>query len=121
MHLALNIRIIRLVVVAAFFTVASGCATYANKFQPIEQALVAHQPDVALKALEKAYSPSGVDAPLYYLNKGILLRLNKRYAESNDALETAKKLIEAVEVTSATEQTGSVIVNDTVRSYEGED
>ena len=74
---------------------ASGCATYASKFQPIERALTAHQPAAALKALDDAYKPEGVDAPLYYLNQGMLLRLNKRYAESNAALETAKKLIDA--------------------------
>ena len=118
MHIRL---ILRVVLAGLLVSAASGCATYAYKFQPIERALVARQPDVALTALDKAYSPSGVDAPLYYLNQGMLLRLNKRYAESNAALEKAKKLIDAVEAISVTEHTSSVIVNDTVRSYEGED
>jgi len=118
MHLRL---ILRVALAGLLATAASGCATYSSKFQPIERALTAHQPDAALAALDKAYTPSGADAPLYYLNQGILLRLNKRYADSNAALETAKKLIDAVEAISVTEQTSSVIVNDTVRSYEGED
>ncbi len=113
--------LLRAVLVSLLVSATSGCAGYAYKFQPIERALSARQPDVALKALDKAYAPTGVDAPLYYLNKGILLRLNQRYTDSNTALETAKRLIDAVEAVSITEQTSSVIVNDTVRSYEGED
>jgi hypothetical protein len=98
-----------------------GCATYSYKFQPIEHALAARQPDKALAVFEKIYSPTGVDAPLYYLNKGMLLRLAGRYEQSNAALEQAKKLIEKVEAISISEQAGSFIVSDTVRSYEGED
>jgi hypothetical protein len=113
--------ILRVAVVAMLFTAASGCATYAYKFQPIERALVAHHPDVALTALDSAYSPSGVDAPLYFLNKGMLLRLNNRFADSNDALESARRLIEKVEAVSVTEQTSAFLVNDTTHSYEGED
>ena len=116
LHLTLRAALIGLLFVAV-----SGCAGYSYKFQPIERALVAHQPELALTALDQAYAPSGADAPLYYLNKGMLLRLNKRYAESNTALETAQRLIDTLEAVSVTEQTSSFIVNDTVRGYEGED
>jgi len=112
---------LRATLVGMLIIAASGCATYAYKFQPIERALAAHQPDAALTALDQAYTPSGVDAPLYYLNKGMLLRLNKRYADSNSAFETAQRLLDKVEAVSVTEQTSSFIVNDTVHSYEGED
>lgn len=99
----------------------SSCASYSNKFQPIERALLTHQPDRALTALDQNYSALGPDAPLYFLNKGMLLRMNGRYAESNAAFESAKKIISRVEVTSVTEQVKSFVVNDAVRSYEGED
>lgn len=114
-------QIIRAVLAGMFIVTASGCATYAYKFQPIERALAAHQPEAALTALDQAYAPRGADAPLYYLNKGMLLRLNNRYAESNTALETAQKLMDKLEALSLTEQTTSFIVNDTVHSYVGED
>ncbi len=113
--------IFRAALVGIVFNAASGCANYAYKFQPIERALAAHQPDAALKALDSAYTPSGADAPLYFLNQGMLLRLNKRYAESNTAFESAQRFIDKVEAVSVTEQTSSFIVNDTVHSYEGED
>lgn len=113
--------ILRAALVGILFSAASGCATYAYKFQPIERALTAHQPEAALKALDSAYAPSGADAPLYYLNKGMLLRLNKRYADSNTAFEIAQRSIDKVEAVSLTERTSAFVVNDTVHSYEGED
>ena len=113
--------IFRTAFAALLVIITSGCATYAYKFQPIERALAAHQPDVALTALDQAYTPNGADAPLYYLNKGMLLRLNKRYAESNSALESAQQLMDKLEAVSVSEQTSSFIINDTVHGYEGED
>lgn len=111
----------RAALVGILAVVANGCATYSNKFQPIERALASGKPDIALKALDDAYESKGVDAPLYYLNKGILLRLNKRYAESNVALEEAKGLIDEAEAISITEQAKTGLINDAVRTYEGED
>ena len=99
----------------------TGCATYSYKFQPIERALYAQNPERALAELDQRYSTFGPDAPLYYLNKGMLLRMAGRFSESNAAFEAAKKLTSKVEATSVTEQAGSFIVNDAVRSYEGED
>lgn len=118
----MQVRLIfRVALTGIFFIAAHGCATYSYKFQPIERALAARQPDLALKALDQAYAPTGADAALYYLNKGMLLRLNKRYIESNTALEAAQRLMDKLEAVSITEQTSSFIVNDTVRGYEGED
>lgn len=99
----------------------TSCATYSNTFQPIELALSQQQPDRALQEFEKRYSASGPDAALYYLNRGMLLRLNGRYQESNDAFEAAKRAMDKVEATSITEQATSFVVNDTVKAYEGED
>ena len=114
----MQVRLIfRVALAGIFFIAAHGCATYSYKFQPIERALAARQPDLALKALDQAYAPSGADAALYYLNKGMLLRLNKRYAESNTALEAAQRLMDKLEAVSIIEQTSSFIVNDNVRGY----
>lgn len=113
--------IFRVALAGMLVVTASGCASYAYRFQPIERALAAHQPETALTALNQAYAPNGADAPLYYLNKGILLRLNKRYAESNTALESAQRLMDKLEAVSITEQASSFIVNDTVHAYAGED
>jgi hypothetical protein len=75
---------------------------------------------VALKEFEQRFSPGGVDAVLYHLNHGMLLRLAGRYRDSNDALERAKFAIERVEALSLTEQATAVMIGDATRSYEGE-
>lgn len=108
-------------ILAVILALLTGCASYGNKFQPIERALLTHQPDRALAELEQHYTAFGPDAPLYFLNKGMLLRMTGRFMESNAAFESAKKKISKVEAISLTEQTTSFIVNDTARSYDGED
>ena len=101
--------------------VISGCATYSQNFKVVEKELAAQQPQKALKALEKQYSDSGADAVLYYLNKGMLLRMDKHYAESNAAFEKAQKLIDELDAVSVSEQASSLTINDTFKSYIGED
>lgn len=108
-------------ILAVILALLTGCASYGNKFQPVERALLTHQPDRALAELEQHYTAFGPDAPLYFLNKGMLLRMTGRFMESNAAFESAKKKISKVEAISLTEQTTSFIVNDTARSYDGED
>jgi hypothetical protein len=99
----------------------TGCATYSQNFQAIEKQLATQHPDVALKELDKQYKPSGPSAALYFLNKGMLLRMNQQYKASNAAFETARKLMEELEAVSVSEQAGAFTVNDTLRSYSGED
>lgn len=109
------------ILVVLLAALAGGCATYSHTFQPIERALAARQPALALQEFEKRYSPGGPDNALYHLNHAMLLRLAGRYADSNAAFEKAKVAIEKVEALSLTESAASVVVSDNVRSYEGED
>jgi len=78
-----------------------------------------NKPVEALKILDKIHNNG--DGVLYNLNKAILLRMQGKFSESNEAFELSKKLIETYEAVSITEQTGSFIVNDTTRTYIGED
>jgi hypothetical protein len=56
---------------------------------------------------------------LHHLNKGTLLRLQGKYAESNKHFDAAKNLFERLNAISVTEQAASVSVNDTMKAYEG--
>ena len=85
----------------------------------MEQFIARGQPDEALAVLAKRHS-SKHDAVLDMLNKAMLLRMDGRYAQSTDVFEAAKPLIERLSVTSVTEQTGALTVNDTMRSYTGD-
>lgn len=94
----------------------SGCASYSDKFQSIEKELSEHDPEDALKELEKQ-DHSSSDELLYHLNKTMLLRMQKDFRGSNEQIELAKQFIEEYAATSVTETTASFTVNDTMRTY----
>jgi hypothetical protein len=89
----------------------------------MEQALVKGQADAALASLEKLNEGplvSGKNKVLYYLDKGMLLRMQGKYADSNEAFETAKALIYEFDALSLSEQAGTFFINDATRMYVGE-
>lgn len=97
-----------------------GCATYSTTFKNTERELLAHRPAQALKTLE-ARRPPKRDRVLYLLNKAMLLRMNGRYRDSNQAFEQAKRLITELSALSLREQSESFIINDATRSYVGDE
>ncbi len=96
----------------------SGCASYSQNFSSVENALANNKPAEALKILDEIHDDK--ESVLYNLNKAILLRMQGDFKASNEAFELSKKSIETNEAVSITEQTGSFIVNDTTRTYIGE-
>lgn len=63
-------------------------------------------------------SQSKRDRALYLLDKGLLLRMQANFEESNLALEQAKILSEKLSAISLREQAAATSVNDSMRSYE---
>jgi uncharacterized protein len=110
-------RLVLLVMLVAVF-VLPGCATYSVGIAKVEQQTGNRNLDGALKSLDEL-KLTGADRMLYYLNKGTLLHFHGDYAASNQQFESAKRLMEKLSAISVAEQTGSVVVNDTVKAYEG--
>ena len=98
--------------------VLPGCATYSAVIAKVEHETSNRNLTGALKLLDEM-KLTGADRMLYYLNKGTLLRLQGDYAASNQQFESAKRLMEKLNAISVAEQTGSVMVNDTLKAYEG--
>ncbi len=98
--------------------VLQGCATYSAGFAKVESATANRDLNEAIKTLDKL-KLSGADEALHHLNKGTLLRLQGNYAESNKHFDAAKDLAEKLSAISVTEQAASVLVNDTLKAYEG--
>ena len=98
--------------------VLPGCATYSVGISKVEQETSNRNLDGALKSLDKL-KLTGADQMLFHLNKGTLLHFQGDYAASNQQFESAKSLMEKLGAISLTEQTGSVVVNDTMKAYEG--
>ena len=101
-----------------FVITLQGCATYSSQFAKVEQAAANRDLDGAIKSLD-SLKLTGSDEALHFLNKGTLLRLQGKYAESNKYLDQAKRLMEALNAISVGEQATSVIVNDGTKAYEG--
>ncbi len=98
----------------------SGCASYSQRFDVIETKMAAGDITAALQALDKARGGSG-DEVLYLLNRAMLLRLQGEYTQSNAAIEQAKRLIDELDAVSVSETAASLTVNDTLRSYTGDE
>lgn len=113
----LSVRRLLLPVVLLALT---GCATYSDSFSVIKRDLSKRHYDAALLEIEKE-SKSTNDRVLYLLNKGMVLRMKRDFAGSNEALEAAKTEMDRLYAASVTENTLSVIVNDATVSYAGDD
>lgn len=98
----------------------SGCATYSDSFGTIQTNLASQKYDVALKDIEKQ-SDAKTDRVLYLLNKGMVLRMKRDFAGSNEALEAAKTEMERLYADSVSQNAMSFLVNDSTVSYGGED
>jgi uncharacterized protein len=106
------------IAVLAMILVLPGCATYSAGFAKVENAAAKRDLDGAMKSLDEL-KLTGADEALLYLNKGTLLRLQGKYADSNMQFESAKSLMEKLDAISIKEQAASVSINDTFKAYEG--
>ena len=96
-----------------------GCATYSGSFRVVERDLAAQKYDAALSDIEKE-SKSKKDRVLYLLNKGMVLRMKRDFVDSNVAFEAAKAEMNRLYAASVTENALSVMVNDSMVSYSGD-
>jgi hypothetical protein len=113
-------RVALLLVTFALGGALTGCATYSDSFGVIEHNLSARQYDAALQDIDKQ-AGSKTDRVLYLLNKGMVLRMKRDFADSNQALEAAKTEMERLYAASVSENALSFIVNDSTVSYAGDD
>lgn len=97
----------------------AGCATYSGSFRVVERDLAAQKYDAALSDVEKE-SKSTKDRVLYLLNKGMILRMKRDLVGSNVAFEAAKTEMNRLYAASVTENALSVMVNDSMVSYSGD-
>jgi hypothetical protein len=98
----------------------NGCATYSSSFATIEQQLAGQRYDDALNSIEEK-SKNNNERVLYLLNKGMVQRMKRDFAASNQSLEAAKQEMERLYAASVSENALSFVVNDTTVSYAGED
>ena len=110
------LRAVSLILILTITLISSGCVSFTYQQDALERELLSQQPQKALKTLE-ALKFSERDKILYYLDKGVLLRMQGEFGESNRALEQTKAMIEKLDAISLREQATAVSVNDSMRSY----
>lgn len=107
--------------------VLAGCAaliTQTEIYQEITPRIRNQNWEAAISAIEKARERGaypGKDELLYLLDMGILHHYAGDYAESNDYLEFAERSIEELYTASVSRAALSMLLNDNVLAYRGED
>jgi hypothetical protein len=110
-----------------------SCATKADVYQEIDEAVSSAAYENALNAIDAAQTPpegkGKAKNPIYpeknvvllYLDKGILEHYAEKYPESAQDLIEAERLIEEAYTKSITQDLGSYFANDNTKDYPGED
>lgn len=101
--------------------VLSGCATYGNDIKAVRADIATQQWASASEHLDKAISPLGADAILYYLEQGMLKHLQGDFAASNALLETAYGLMDPLFRTPVTDQLKAIVSSPRQNAYRGDD
>ncbi len=116
----------KILIFASTLAVLTGCAslrTDKSQYAGMDKLLAkADYPTVIAKieaAKETSYTYK--DRVVYYLDLGMLLHWNGDYEKSNEMLEKAERGIEANFTKSITRSASSMIMNDNVLAYAGED
>ncbi len=92
-----------------------GCATYTSRVADLRPSLAAGDFDKALATIES--TREGKDRLLYWLERGLILHYADRYAESNEAFQTAEELAADLYTRSISEGAFSLLTSDETISY----
>jgi hypothetical protein len=89
-----TIRIKHIITAIVALVMLASCATKTHYYTDLDALVKQERYLDAAKLIEqsKADVYGGKNALLFYLDKGMLLHLGGRYAESNDCFEKAKQL-----------------------------
>lgn len=110
--------------VAVAVAFSFGCATYNQPFVEVDKAARNGNYEEAIQRLsgegrDEFYSEK--DKVLYYLDVGMLQHYARNWDDSSENFEQAEMLIEEYFTKSIKQAAGSLLLNDTVMDYAGED
>ncbi|MBI3314998.1 MAG: hypothetical protein HYZ86_03545 [Candidatus Omnitrophica bacterium] len=112
-----------LIILVLFLPAFVSCATPPKNVQPqVNSLVIAQHFDKAVSFLGEdpsAYGPN--NKLLFWLDRGLVLHLAGRYAESVGAFESAKRKFDELYTRSISQMAVAVAVNDYGQEYRGED
>ena len=98
-----------------------GCGDYSKSTREAREEFYAGEYSDAARSLEKGAREEGVDQLLYVLDRATALHHAGSYEESNQEFHLADKLSEIKDYTSLSAETATLITNDKIIPYKGED
>lgn len=114
-------RLMKYLLAVLFFLLFINCASYYQKNLQFQEYYVKNEIEQAAKVLDNnKKAAKGKNRLLYFLQKGTVLQLMDKYAESNQSFEDAYLFIEDYQKSYAN-QAASLISNPMVTPYRGED
>lgn len=95
-----------------------ACAVQQWKVNSLAEGLELSTPETTLLALQ-SISPPERDRAQYLLNTGLLKSITGDFEAANTDLQNAKKMLNALQAISISENMGAATINETLRSYDG--
>ena len=95
-----------------------ACATQHKKVNSLAEQLELSTPETTLLSLE-SINPPERDRGQYLLNSGLLKSITGDFEGANSDLQSAKIILNSLQAISVSENFGAVVVNETLRSYDG--
>jgi hypothetical protein len=95
-----------------------ACATQQRQVNSLSELLEQSTPEATLLSLQ-SISPPERDRGQYLLNTGLLKSITGDFEGAIRDLQSAKKILNALQAVSISENLGAVFINETLRSYDG--
>jgi hypothetical protein len=95
-----------------------ACAVHQQKVNSLAERLEFSTPEATLVSLQ-LFNPPVRDRAQYLLNTGLLKSISGDFEGANSDLQSAKKILNALQAISVSENLGAVMINETLRSYDG--
>lgn len=109
-------------ILAALMAVAlASCASYQTKVEKFKDDLREHQPAAAAKLLAPKAADEGDDQIVYLFEYATALQMAGQFKDSNKAFMRADDLTEVKDYYSLSRITGSILLNEGLVQYKGED
>lgn len=105
----------------ALFLLLGGCASYSSNIAGPREALQRGDYSAAIKAIEALANKHDNDELLYWMDLGVAYHAAGQYEKAIESFRKAETIGDALNYTSVSEEVGTVILNDDVKKYRGED
>jgi hypothetical protein len=111
-----------MIILIFFLIFIGGCTSVTSHYVIIEKNFLEKKYEEAEKVIEETKDKyTDINALLYFMDRGMITHLSKKYKESNMYLLRAEEISEELYTKSISSEIGAMLTNDNTLPYEGED